>query len=217
MATLPARPLDPQSWQAAAEAVIEVGRRAARRGWLPATSGNLSVRAGDLLAITRSGVDKGALSEQDLLAQALDAPLLPGSSAEAALHLQLYADRPGIAAVFHVHSLAASVLGRRHVDAGELVFQGWELQKALAGVDSHEQRVRLPIFPNTQDIPFLVRQVRSRLGAASGEAWNAPGYLIAGHGLYAWGCDSAEAWRHLEALDHLLNQELALAGPTPLR
>src|SRR5271165_1480417 len=38
----------------------------------------------------------------------------------------------------------------------------------------------------------------------------APGYVLAGHGLYAWGGDPKEAWRHLEALETLFQQILAL-------
>jgi methylthioribulose-1-phosphate dehydratase len=40
-----------------------------------------------------------------------------------------------------------------------------------------------------------------------GCAW---GYLIAGHGLYAWGRDGAEAMRHLEAIEFMLECELDL-------
>jgi methylthioribulose-1-phosphate dehydratase len=36
------------------------------------------------------------------------------------------------------------------------------------------------------------------------------GYLIDGHGLYAWGRDMAEARRHLEAFEFLLHCELEL-------
>ena len=36
------------------------------------------------------------------------------------------------------------------------------------------------------------------------------GYLIDGHGLYAWGRDMAEARRHLEAFEFLLGCELEL-------
>jgi methylthioribulose-1-phosphate dehydratase len=36
------------------------------------------------------------------------------------------------------------------------------------------------------------------------------GYLIDGHGLYAWGRDMHEARRHLEALEFLLGCELEL-------
>ena len=36
------------------------------------------------------------------------------------------------------------------------------------------------------------------------------GYLIDGHGLYTWGSDMAEARRHLEAFEFLLDCELDL-------
>jgi len=36
------------------------------------------------------------------------------------------------------------------------------------------------------------------------------GYLIDGHGLYAWGRDMPEARRHLEAFEFLLGCELEL-------
>jgi len=36
------------------------------------------------------------------------------------------------------------------------------------------------------------------------------GYLIDGHGLYAWGRDMPEARRHLEAFEFLLHCELEL-------
>jgi methylthioribulose-1-phosphate dehydratase len=34
------------------------------------------------------------------------------------------------------------------------------------------------------------------------------GYLIRGHGIYAWGRTMADSSRHLEAFDYLLNLEL---------
>jgi methylthioribulose-1-phosphate dehydratase len=46
-------------------------------------------------------------------------------------------------------------------------------------------------------------QVLARLGGAPA----IPGYLLAGHGLYAWGRTPAEARRHLEALEVLLGFE----------
>jgi methylthioribulose-1-phosphate dehydratase len=195
-------------WSLAAQTVVDTGKRAYLRGWLPATSGNLSVRAAEgLVAITRSGVDKGALQAEDILRQPVGADLLPGSSAEAALHLQLYRDHAGIGAVFHTHGFAASVLGRVHQAQGEIALEGWELQKALTGVRSHETQVVLPVFANTQDIATLAQQVSARFAT---DARLAPGYVIAGHGLYAWGADAMEAWRHLEALDTLLGAQLAL-------
>jgi methylthioribulose-1-phosphate dehydratase len=208
MSTSLARHTDEDS--EAAASVIAAGRMAAGRHWVPATSGNFSVRtAGGRIAITRSGVDKGALTPGDILFQPLDQPLLPGSSAEASLHVRLYQDDPDIGAIFHIHSIYATVMARVHSGEGVVYLSGWELQKALSGVTSHETVVDVPVFENDQDTAALAIRVAPRLKipVAPGH-FRAPGYLLAGHGLYAWGRNAQEAARHLEALEALFQQSI---------
>jgi len=187
----------------AIEAVITAGRYAAARGWVPATAGNFSVRAGDHIAITRTGRDKGVLEGRDVAVVSLAAPEVEDLSAEAPLHFARYAADPEVGAVYHVHTPLAAVLGRRHLKEGALFLTGWELQKALAGVSSHEQTVRLPIVANSQDTHALAIVAETEL-ARTDPALRAPGYLVAGHGLYAWGRGPADALRHLDAIDALL-------------
>jgi methylthioribulose-1-phosphate dehydratase len=197
---------------AAVEAVISAGRDASKRGWVPATSGNFSVRVNtNLIAITRSGVDKGALTPADILIQPLGRPLLPGSSAEAALHVRRYADDPDVNAIFHIHGLYSTVIGRADVAKDALRIEGWELQKALAGVTTHDATVEVPVFENDQDVAALSDRVAERLAlpAPRGQV-RAPGYLLAGHGLYAWGKSPKDAARHLEALEVLFQQVITL-------
>ncbi len=203
--------------EAAADAIISAGRLASSRHWVPATSGNFSVRVDrQRVAITRSGVDKGALTRSDILIQDVNRPLLSGSSAEAALHVSLYADAPDINAVFHTHGLASTVIGRAHVEVGSVEIQGWELQKALSGLTTHEQRVVVPVFGNDQNIAALSERISDHLARPVGpETVRAPGYLLAGHGLYVWGHSAAEASRHLEALETLFGQILALRSYKP--
>ncbi|WEK49418.1 MAG: methylthioribulose 1-phosphate dehydratase [Candidatus Kaistia colombiensis] len=196
--------------------VIAAGRASADRHWVPATSGNFSVRIdAETVAITRSGVDKGNLSASDILIQPLADKLLPGSSAEAELHTALYRKRPELGAIFHVHSPAATVLSRLALPEGRLRLTGWELQKALTGVRTHEATVEIAVFANDQDIPALSRRVEARLAEPVRDAILAPGYLLAGHGVYAWGATEAEAARHLEALETLFEFELAYRRFTP--
>jgi L-fuculose-phosphate aldolase len=77
------------------------------------TAGNLSVRAGDLVAVTPTGVPYGRLSADQVgVHRAGDgapvrAPLPPSS--ELPLHLAVYA-ATGAAAVVHTHSVAATAL-----------------------------------------------------------------------------------------------------------
>lgn len=209
-------PLNPALASAIA-AVIGAGRRADERGWVPATAGNFSVRIDeDRIAITKSGVDKGALQTQDVLAQPLDEPLRRGSSAEAALHVRLYRDDPEIGAVFHVHAPASAVISRAHETEGAVSIEGWELQKALRGVATHEATLEAPVFANDQNVGALAERVSQRLaGPPPAPFVRTPGYLLAGHGLYAWGRDAAEAWRHLEALETLFQQILSLRSYRP--
>jgi methylthioribulose-1-phosphate dehydratase len=204
-------PQDPH-FNAAAATLVDLGRHLYRRGWLPATSGNLSLRLDHTsCAITVSGRHKGRLSEQDLMRVDLDgAPLSPGRpSAETLLHTALYRWSEDIGAVLHTHGPASTVLGLRLAGRDRLVLEGYELLKAFAGIGTHETRLAFPIFDNTQDIAALADDVIARLDASP-----PPGvaYLIRGHGTYVWGRDLDEALRHLEALEYLAACELALAG-----
>jgi len=192
--------------------IIGAGHLLTAYRMVPATSGNFSVRLDGLtVAVTRSGTNKGALGEEDVVVVEINAPPPAGASAETELHLALYRDRPQTNAVLHGHSNASAILSRLLEAKGELVLEGWELQKALAGQTSHAARVVLPILPNSQDIPALAIEASSRLAKDA----LIPAYLIAGHGFYTWGRSIEEAKRHAIALDHLLTCELELRRQRP--
>jgi len=197
-------PEDTAARDAAVTAVLEGAAFAGARGWVPATSGNFSARIdADEIAITATGTDKARLTRDDIITVSLADPAHPRASAEAPLHVDLYRAFPEIAAIFHVHSPAATLLSRADAGRGAVRIQGFELQKALAGVKTHEVALDIPVFANSQDMAVLGPQVLARLGGAPA----IPGYLLAGHGLYAWGRTAAEARRHLEALEVLLGFE----------
>lgn len=194
---------DKLTFDEAIRKVVRAGRLFGARGSVPATSGNFSVRAGDgSIAITRSGVDKGELCEGDILRLEPGVPPPPGASAETELHLALYRADPETRAVCHTHADAAAILSAVHAHEGGIVLSGWELLKAFRGIATHEARVTIAIFPNDQDIVALAPRVSAALpdGAVA--------YLLAGHGLYAWGRSAEEAQRHAVALEHLLSCEL---------
>jgi len=200
-------------FQRAAATIARVGRALYRRGWLPATSGNLSLRLDQSsCAITVSGRHKGRLTAEDSMRVDLaGAPLGPGRpSAETLLHTGLYRWSPDVGAVLHTHGPASTVLGLRLAGRDRLTLAGYELLKAFAGVETHAARVSFPIFDNTQDIPALADRVGAWLLGARPPIC---GYLIRGHGTYVWGQDLDEACRHLEALEYLAGCELALAAP----
>jgi methylthioribulose-1-phosphate dehydratase len=190
--------------------LIGAGRFLFSRGWVPATSGNFSARLADgRLALTVSGRHKGRLTPADILLADADGRCLDQRrpSAETALHVQLYRRFPAVHAVLHPHSVNATLLSLLHRD--ELVLQDYELLKAFPGVDSHECRVRVPIFPNDQDIPRLAARVDAWM---DDEGAALHGYLIAGHGFYTWGASVDDALRHVEAFEFLFDCEMRLRG-----
>lgn len=188
-----------------AEDLAAIGRFVAARGWVPATSGNFSCRIdSDYAAVTRSGIDKGDIRPQDLIAVPLLGDLPAGVSAETPLHVARYRRDPDVGAVVHVHSVAATVLSRADAKVGFVELHGFEMHKSLRGQTTHESTVRLPIFANDQDTGRLAEHIEGKLSADP----PIPGYLLAGHGIYAWGATMVDARRHLEGLEFLLQCSL---------
>jgi methylthioribulose-1-phosphate dehydratase len=184
----------------AIEDIAAFGRFAALRGWVPATSGNFSRRIDARhVALTRSGIDKGAIGPADVAVLTIGEPPPPGVSAEAPLHLARYGTDPAIGAIFHVHTVASTVLSRLDADAGAVRTDGFEMHKAI-GSNTHEGALEIPVFRNDQDTTALAAAVEARLGRGAA----VPGFLLAGHGLYAWGATAADARRHVEGLEFLL-------------
>lgn len=201
---------DHPRFSAAAQSLCDAGRELAARGWTPATSSNFSQRIdGAEAAITISGRDKGRLAPADIMRVDLDGKAVGSDhrpSAETLLHTQLYRRFPAVGAVLHTHSKVQSVASRLYAREGRVHLAGWELLKAFAGITTHDAELDLPVFGNQQDMPTLAREVEAWLDRG-GPAY---GYLIEGHGLYAWGRDMAECRRHLEAFEFLLDCELTM-------
>jgi methylthioribulose-1-phosphate dehydratase len=200
---------DAQRLRHLAGEIITNVRELAAAGWTPATSSNFSRRLdGRHAAITVSGRDKGRLTEDDIMVVDFDGRAVGTDhrpSAETLLHTQLYRRFPDIGCVLHTHSHTQTVASRLFAGAGHVRLEGYELLKAFHGNTTHEAAVDVPVFPNTQDMPTLAAQVDALLDERP--MW---GYLIDGHGLYAWGRDMAEARRHLEAFEFLFDCELQL-------
>lgn len=182
-----------------------LGRDCYARGWVLGTSGNFSAvlsRYPFRLAITATGVDKGQLTAKQVLEVDADGKLAEGSgqpSAEARLHLTVARVRQA-GAVFHTHSVWSTILSEVHAAEGGLWIEGYEMLKGLQGVHTHTHREWLPIIENAQDIRALARRVQETLQRHP----TAHGFLLRSHGLYTWGEAFAQAKRHLEILEFLL-------------
>ncbi len=188
-----------------ARQLIGAGQLFHQRGWVPATGGNFSARlAAERMLITASGCHKGELGEQDFLVADLDGKPLASNrkaSYETLLHCQLYRHDAAIGAVLHTHSIANTVLSRQ---LPAIRLASYELLKLLPGISTHDAVVEVPVFANDQDIPRLAATVDAHMKRHP----QVPAYVIAGHGLYAWGADVAQARWRVEALEFMFECEL---------
>lgn len=190
-------------------AMIDAGRLFHQRGWVPATGGNFSARLGtERMLITASGCHKGELTPADFLEADLDGRPIGSdrkASYETLLHCQLYRHDSAIGGVLHTHSIANTVLSRR---LDRIRLGGYELLKLLPGISTHDAVVDVPVFANDQDIARLSATVDAHMKSNP----QTPAYVIAGHGLYAWGRDVVQARWRVEALEFMFACELH-AGP----
>ncbi len=197
---------DSPSLQLEIEQLCTTARTCYARGWVPATSGNFSVRWGSRIFITPTGLDKGTLAPSDLLEIDLEGRALAGHgrpSAETSLHTVIYGRRMQAHAILHVHTVWNTLLSGRFLSVGDVSITGYELLKGLSGVATHEHTERVPIIENTQEYAALAEHLTSVLDANP----EAHGVLLSRHGLYTWGESVAEARRHLEALEFLFEAE----------
>jgi methylthioribulose-1-phosphate dehydratase len=199
---------DSRLLQSEAEALCATARWCYARGWVPATSGNFSVRgsAAGRILISPSGLDKGTMTAADLLETDLEGRVVGAAgkpSAETALHVVIYRDRPDAGAILHVHSIWNTLLSAWFAAAGHVPIEGYELLKGLSGVATHAYLERVPILENSQDYSDL----SDRLADALHQNPLGHGVLLSRHGLYTWGKSVAEARRHLEALEFLFEVE----------
>jgi methylthioribulose-1-phosphate dehydratase len=175
------------------------------KGWAPGTGGNFSqvIQRDPLrLLMAPSGVDKGLVQPGDLIEVDAQGQVVDGegkASAETLLHLAIV-EVAGAGAVLHTHSVFNTLLSMHYAPQGAIAIAGYEMLKGLQGITTHDSTLPLPILPNSQDMGQLSDEIKSHLGADR----QSYGFLLAGHGLYAWGDTLFQARRHLEILEFLL-------------
>ncbi|MCL6549104.1 MAG: methylthioribulose 1-phosphate dehydratase [Alicyclobacillus sp.] len=187
--------------------VVRLAEVLAAKGWLPATSGNLSVRVQAsplVMAITRSGADKEDLRPEDVLLVNANLELVQPSphrpSAESVVHTRLY-EQLGCGCILHVHTVYNNLASELYFSEGGVPLSGHELLKALDHWEA-DASVTVPIVENFHDLGQLAEAVGQAVRAG------VPGVLVRRHGIYAWGDTPAAAKRYLDAFEFLFQYDL---------
>ncbi len=182
--------------------------KAWQRQLLSGFNGNVSIRQGHEITITRSGAAKGALRTQDICVLNLQGELLSGAkpSSEASMHVRIYAQRPDVEAIVHCHP--------RHLLALEIYLS--TVHSSLQSLQ--ENFLKIPIFeaqmlkdslafapdfaPGSEELAQTVAECATHHDAI----W------MAQHGLTCVGKDAVSALALAEELEHLAAVQLLARG-----
>ena len=176
--------------------LVEVAKLAYNKGIVNAYEGNLSLRNGDRVYITPSGVSKGLLDEDMVVVTDLSGNILEGKlkpSSEIRLHLFSYRRRPDIGGVVHAHApyTTAYAVANRPIET-----------KAYPEMIMFFDKIPLADYgtPGTDEIFQGVEKYIENYDAI----------LLANHGIMTVGKSVADAFFKLEAAESIA-RVLALA------
>ncbi|TDC71911.1 class II aldolase/adducin family protein [Actinomadura sp. GC306] len=165
-----------------------VGRRLAATGLVTGAAGNVSVRSGDLVAVTPGGVMLDRMEPADCPVVDLAARLVEGErapSSETPMHLALYEATPA-AAIVHTHSTYGAVVATTMAELPPIHYN----TLLLGGV------VKVAEYA-TYGTPELADNVREAMAGGKRAA------LMANHGGVAIGRDLDEAFENARLLEWL--------------
>ena len=169
--------------------IVEVGRRLYARAYTASNDGNISVRLGaDRLLMTPKGVCKGFMTPDMMCVTDLEGRKLQGArdpSSEMLMHLEVYRQRPDVAAVVHAHPPTATGFAVAGIPLTRAVLA--EVLATLGSIPIAEYAT-----PSTSELPEAVRKyIKAH-----------DGMLLANHGALTVGGDLFAAYYKMETIEH---------------
>ena len=193
-------------YQAEKELICQIGKLLYDRGYVAANDGNISLRVGEHLVMTPSGVSKGRMTPDMLLVTDLEGNVLEGNrhpTSEGKMHLAVYRHRPDVGAVVHAHPPVSTAFAacRTGLETPYLA----ELVVGLGTVPCTPEFAML----STDEVPESVVPYLPDHNAV----------LLANHGALTWGGNLWDAFDRMETVEHtakiLMNIQM-MGGGVPL-
>ena len=167
-------------------AMIDVCRRLAAKDFVAATDGNVSARlpSGNIL-ITRSGINKGMVTEADLVEVSRDGSVAGGrATTELKMHLFFYERRRDARAVVHAHPPFATAFAVAGIALDEPVLP--EVVLGLGGIPLAPYAT-----PSTDEVPDSLIPFVEKYSAV----------LLSNHGAVTIGADLYDAYFRMEKVE----------------
>ena len=169
--------------------IVNVCHHLSVQGMVAATDGNVSVRlsGGNILA-TRSGINKGMVTEDDIVEVTLSGEQVSGRgkvSTEIGMHLFIYGQRPDVMSVVHAHPVYATGFATAGKSIDECIFP-----EVIVGLGA------IPLAP------YATPSTPEVAASLSPFVRNADAILLANHGVVTYGGDVWDAYFKMEKVEH---------------
>ncbi len=177
------------------EDIVRICRMLHRKNYLAATDGNVSVRLGDRVLVTPSGVHKGLMEADQIITVDLTGRVIQGEgrpTSEIRMHLLAYELRPELGAVVHAHLPYATACTLAGIDLLEPFLP--EVVITLGGIPTAPYAT-----PGTAAVPESIRAYIRDYDAI----------LLSRHGAMTVGPEVTEAYNKMEKLEHTARVVLA--------
>ena len=177
------------------EDIVRVCRMLHRKNYLAATDGNVSVRLGDRVLTTPSGINKGLMEAYQVITVDLMGRVVAGEgtpTSEIRMHLLAYELRPEVSAVVHAHLPYATACTLAGVSLLEPILP--EVVITLGGIPTAPYAT-----PGSEAVAEAIRDFIREYDAI----------LLSRHGAMTVGRDVTDAYNKMEKLEHTARVMLA--------
>ncbi|MFZ2088605.1 MAG: class II aldolase/adducin family protein [Desulfobaccales bacterium] len=174
--------------QALKQEMVIVCRMMHQKDLIAALDGNVSVKCGEHLLTTPSGVNKGFLRMDQIITVDWEGRVVRGEgqpTSELAMHLAVYRRRSGVKAVIHAHPPLVTAFSIAGVSLEDFILP--EVVMSLGVVPTAAYAT-----PTTSEVPESIQGLIERYDAL----------ILERHGALTVGSDLMDAYNKMEKLEH---------------
>lgn len=174
----------------AKRAIVEVGKRMYRQGYVVTNDGNVSVRMSDgSIIVTPTGVCKGYMSTDMMVRIDPNGKVLEEGtrrpSSETKMHLRVFKENPDVYAVVHAHPIYATTFAVAGIPLDEPLMTEATMQLGTVPLAHYAE-------PGTTDVPDSVAPYCHDHTAV----------LLSNHGALTWGSTLEQAFSLMEVVEN---------------
>ncbi len=174
--------------QALKQEMVIICRMLHQKNLIAGLDGNISVKCGDNLLTTPSGVNKGFLRMDQIITVDGDGRVVRGEgqpTSEMAMHLAVYRRRSGVNAVIHAHPPLVTAFSIAGVSLEDFILPEVVMSLGLVPTAAYAT-------PTTAEVPESIQGLIERYDAL----------VLERHGALTVGPDLMDAYNKMEKLEH---------------